>query len=263
VNRIDKFFIGIVYDFFTPSHLDLNLINRKLKSFLFAGPHICRYIMVIRNWLRTLSRVSILVLTGWLWPQVAGACEHSAAPVFLSGFQIGALGDFDGDHKPDIAVAVTQRFVNGRYRYRVEVRLSAIAGSMFDVDALTPGGLQLHARDIDGDHLLDLVITSALDRELVGVWINDGHGNFSPGPAGMDTGWFRKEAGQSADAPLDEYPRAPALAGSQAIAPRAATRVGLFNRLAVVSRTSNAGATLDRLNPGSPLRAPPISSELI
>ena len=35
------------------------------------------------------------------------------------------------------------------------------------------------ARDIDGDHDLDLIVTNSYSNRPIGVWINDGHGVFT------------------------------------------------------------------------------------
>jgi hypothetical protein len=91
------------------------------------------------------------------------------------------VGDFDGDRHADFAVAQPQGLVNGAYRYRVEVRLSAQPATSFDIDSGAPGGLHISTRDVDGDLDLDLVITSEFGRQPVGVWINDGNGRFTPG----------------------------------------------------------------------------------
>jgi hypothetical protein len=91
------------------------------------------------------------------------------------------VGDFDGDRRADFAVAQPQGLVNGAYRYRVEVLLSAQPATAFEIDWGAPGGLHISTRDVDGDLDLDLVITSEFGRQPVGVWINDGNGRFTPG----------------------------------------------------------------------------------
>jgi hypothetical protein len=39
-------------------------------------------------------------------------------------------------------------------------------------------GVRITSRDVDGDHLQDVLIMSADDGSPLGVWINDGHGGF-------------------------------------------------------------------------------------
>ena len=41
------------------------------------------------------------------------------------------------------------------------------------------GGLEIAARDVNGDHAIDLVLTAAWFRQPVAILLNDGHGNFS------------------------------------------------------------------------------------
>jgi hypothetical protein len=88
-----------------------------------------------------------------------------------------AFADFDGDQKPDLAIAELQGRENS---YRVRLRLSASGeASYFDVAPGKLSGLTITARDVDGDRDLDLIITAGIAKQPVGVWLNDGQGNFS------------------------------------------------------------------------------------
>lgn len=88
-----------------------------------------------------------------------------------------AIADFDGDHQPDWA---TVRGGTGSFstsKYWIELRLSSV-GSQF-IPLLAPvGGLAIEARDVNGDHAVDLVLTLPLSKRPVAVFLNDGHGNF-------------------------------------------------------------------------------------
>jgi len=95
----------------------------------------------------------------------------------------GTFGDLDGDHRADFAVAEPQGFAGHPHSYRVNVQLSANPNSTFEIDSQAPGGLHVTALDVDGDHDLDLVITTEFGRVPVGVWINDGRGAFAQGDA--------------------------------------------------------------------------------
>jgi FG-GAP repeat protein len=91
-----------------------------------------------------------------------------------------ALADLDGDHHPDLAISEPQGFLQGAYRYRVNVRLSAGDDSSFLIeskDALF--GVKLFPMDVDGDQDFDFVITGGFGLQLIGVWLNDGRGNFT------------------------------------------------------------------------------------
>jgi hypothetical protein len=93
----------------------------------------------------------------------------------------GAIADLDGDGRPDLATVTSKRWGPNAFRYQVELTLSSRIGpSSFCVSA-EAGGLRIVPRDVDGDGDLDLVITNARSFAPVGIWINDGHGEFTQG----------------------------------------------------------------------------------
>ena len=119
----------------------------------------------------------------WLLAAVAmGAVPASAQSAVLhSNLKVA---DFDGDGRSDYAVSQLQDQINGAYRYRVDIALTAGIDSSFLVSSTQAKfGLQIAAVDVDGDQDLDLVIRSAFDQRIIGVWINDGHGAFTEGDA--------------------------------------------------------------------------------
>jgi hypothetical protein len=87
-----------------------------------------------------------------------------------------ALGDFDGDGRSDTAFIREGAF--GRY---VSIQLSGSAEVSFEatVVSLTEG-------DIDHDGDLDLV--AAMPSGDVLIWLNDGHGRFTPKEASAGHG---------------------------------------------------------------------------
>lgn len=89
-----------------------------------------------------------------------------------------AIGDFDGDRRPDLATVEIARFNSLHSRYWVSFQLSR--GRLQTIGVTGPaGGLVLLARDVNGDRALDLVVVTAWRHELVAVLLNDGEGNFS------------------------------------------------------------------------------------
>lgn len=89
-----------------------------------------------------------------------------------------AIADFDGDQKPDLATVEVQKSTSSRTtRYSIRFQLTAGIAQVFGVTAPS-GGLQIVARDINGDNTLDVLVTTVLQHEQVAVLLNDGHGKF-------------------------------------------------------------------------------------
>jgi hypothetical protein len=89
-----------------------------------------------------------------------------------------AIADFDGDRQPDLATieVASQRWIKSNYS--IHLQLSRGAESAFGVSAPS-GGVRISARDVNGDDILDLIVTSLSDEHVVAVLLNDGHGQFS------------------------------------------------------------------------------------
>jgi len=94
-----------------------------------------------------------------------------------------AIADFDGDRKPDLATiqVVQEAALNSFY----SIRLQLSAGEESAIGIIGPqGGLELVARDVNGDDATDLVVTTSMDSHFVAVLLNDGHGKFTLAKAG-------------------------------------------------------------------------------
>jgi hypothetical protein len=171
----------------------------------------------------------------------------------------GALGDFDGDQRADVALVEPEGVFNGAYRYRVDVHLSTDLHTTFDVDSGAAGGLHIIARDVDGDLDLDLVISSEFGREPIGIWINDGHGAFTKGQAEIYIGSIWQETEHSLETPhrpLGTPVAAGFPAGSWIMEPAPLSALILSDNLP--SRATTHFSVFRTLNLGSPFRAPPI-----
>jgi len=96
---------------------------------------------------------------------------HAASPGPNLSFSVA---DFDGDSKPDLASVEYGTSDSAGTDYLIQLRLSAVGRQSFQI-AAPIGGLQIVARDVNGDHALDLVITTRWHRQPVAILLNDGH----------------------------------------------------------------------------------------
>jgi hypothetical protein len=124
--------------------------------------------------------IAVITLSGSTFRFATSATTASTLPSFarLAGGIRFAIADFDGDWKPDLAEVETSDFHHFGSNYSVRLHLSASADVSFLVNAPT-GGIRLAARDVNGDNLPDLVVSSILDQRVVAVLLNEGHGQFS------------------------------------------------------------------------------------
>ena len=90
------------------------------------------------------------------------------------------VGDFNTDGAPDVAIADHIGRRTSSYAYRLELAVSGEARR--DVTFETSHeAITIRVADIDRDDDLDIIIGTPLSGETVGVWLNDGHGNFTAG----------------------------------------------------------------------------------
>jgi hypothetical protein len=88
-----------------------------------------------------------------------------------------AIADLDGDQRPDLATVQVDRYNARTTGYSIHLQFAGGAESSISITAPL-GGLQISARDVNGDDFTDLVVMTALDSLPVAVLVNDGHGNF-------------------------------------------------------------------------------------
>jgi hypothetical protein len=92
-----------------------------------------------------------------------------------------AIADFNADGRPDVAVA-NHLSNHGGNGFRIEFKLSNGQRQFVSFASAQPA-LRVTAVDIDNDHDMDLVVTPLLGQHVIGVWLNDGAGNFEKGRA--------------------------------------------------------------------------------
>jgi hypothetical protein len=125
----------------------------------------------------TLVLCFVLGAAGWV-DAASTSTQQSPRPsaAFNSSF---AIADFDGDRKPDLATVEIQKGgSSGRTQYSIRLQLTVGAAQIFGVTA-PAGGLQIVAKDVNGDDALDMVVSTALQHQQVAVLLNDGHGKFT------------------------------------------------------------------------------------
>jgi hypothetical protein len=111
---------------------------------------------------------------------------HAVAPAYANDAPAPPLGpgltfafaDFDGDRRPDLASVQTRQNTCGSSDYSIQIQLSDVGRQW--IHLLAPvGGLVIEARDVDGNHTIDLVLSTAWRKQPVAIFLNDGHGTFS------------------------------------------------------------------------------------
>jgi hypothetical protein len=120
----------------------------------------------------------LLLLLALVGGKAAGDVRNSRLPSveLVPSFTIA---DFDGDNRPDIA-SVQQERINSFFTdYWIHLQLSAAGRQSIQIVAPS-GGLLVAAQDVNnGNHFVDLVLTTAWSRQPVAILINDGRGRFS------------------------------------------------------------------------------------
>ncbi len=121
----------------------------------------------------------LLRLLAALLPGFAGCAFCSpSAPAPASA--VWSFTDLDGDLSPDMVRSTMVGPEARGFAYTVEFQMSAGRLSKpIRVHARDVWGLQIVPRDVDGDHDLDLVVTTGAYAHAVGVWLNDGKGGFT------------------------------------------------------------------------------------
>ncbi len=121
----------------------------------------------------------------------------NATPTMLSaaGGAPFAIADFDGDQQPDLARVQAGRSNSYQTQYWIQLQLTRAGRQLIGIVAPI-GGLHVTASDVNGDHAIDLVLsTKWLDRP-VAILLNDGHGRFTAEKPSAFPRAFRQATGE-------------------------------------------------------------------
>jgi len=125
----------------------------------------------------------------------AYAADHQSAPTRVVGPSSKfAIADFDGDLHPDLASIEAGGSKADSANYRIQLKLSSVGRQSIQLTA-PRGGLVIEARDVNGDHAVDLVLATAWSGQPVAVFLNDGHGSFSRAEPNAFPGAFASSNG--------------------------------------------------------------------
>jgi hypothetical protein len=106
------------------------------------------------------------------------AADIGIEPITSTGPGQFAIADFDGDVRPDSASIQAGANSSGTANYWIRLQLSSRGQQ--SIQLVGPaGGLRVEARDVNGDHSIDLVLATVWFRQPVAILLNDGHGNSS------------------------------------------------------------------------------------
>jgi hypothetical protein len=121
----------------------------------------------------------LLLFVGFVGGSAPASADVQNPPVTSPGPGLPfAIADFDGDLRPDLARIQTGPTNLGRTEYWIQFQLSSAGRQSIRLVA-PAGGLMVEALDVNGDHAVDLVLATALFRQPVAIFLNDGHGRFS------------------------------------------------------------------------------------
>jgi hypothetical protein len=107
------------------------------------------------------------------------AADVSSAQTFSLGPNLSfSVADFDGDSRPDLASVQAGTSNALSTDYWIQLQVSAAGRQTFRIVA-PMGGIQIASRDVNGDNVLDLVLSTTWLEQPVAILLNDGHGTFS------------------------------------------------------------------------------------
>jgi hypothetical protein len=130
-------------------------------------------------WSLLLSLPLLLVLGLFPGTRAEAAGIQQGVPIASPGMGPQfAIADLDDDVRPDLASIQAGGSGSGTSDYWIELQLSTFGHRSIQLVA-PAGGLRIEARDVNGDHSVDLVLATAWFGRPVAIFLNDGHGSFS------------------------------------------------------------------------------------
>src|SRR5260370_16588839 len=90
-----------------------------------------------------------------------------------------AITDFDGDNRPDLASVRLGQSSSQNARYWIDFQLTSGVPQTIGVTAPT-GGLQLRARDVNGDRYPDVLVTTYWPNQPLPLLLHYRPANFPP-----------------------------------------------------------------------------------
>jgi len=197
----------------------------KLKNKLAIHGFVSEPGAAVRFACGLLSLVFLFALVGGA---NSGANVHGSAVAPPQLSQPFAIADFDGDHVPDIATVETGQSDSFRSDYWIQLRLTTAGRQSIRLVA-PAGGLLIEARDVNGDHAIDIVLSTAWLRQPVAILLNDGHGGFSRVGPEVFPGAFAQSTNDSVSALDQEQDAASVLPQPRGtVCPEAASAVCLL-----------------------------------
>src|ERR1700687_5199173 len=117
-------------------------------------------------------RICFLILFGSYFGSTAAQATNRGAPFSRAGLPF-AIADFDRDQSPDVASVQSQSDSTSLACYEVRFQLSS-AGQQSIRLAGPSRGLRIATRDVNGDDIPDLIVSSAWREEPLAILVNDG-----------------------------------------------------------------------------------------
>ena len=122
---------------------------------------------------RYLLRLVLLLSFGFFAGHAAAQSVDPAGPSLPF-----AVADFDGDFRPDLANVLAGPSDSSETDYWIQLQLTTDGHQSIEVVAPI-GGLQITARDVNGDQAVDLVLTTTWLNQPVAILLNNGYGSFT------------------------------------------------------------------------------------